>query len=253
MNLFNAAKFLATSIKYYPPSDPYYIKALSHLSNNYTDAEIFSIIWVNPGDIQYCSLRPFQKWEAAGTVKEGDWDKKSLAFESATFYDNVQKPIYPSLEAHFVNGIPWESTPFIGEVMALIDNGTSAWGCGSVVEVRNKCNELDDLYAAIESGAYLTQEEQLKNKGAVKQTRLYRLLRRFTHLKKDEVTVDIGRDGRLLFFDGKHRLSIAKILHLDSIPVRVAVRHREWQRTREKARQGARVGNHPDLEFVNES
>jgi SAM-dependent methyltransferase len=45
---------------------------------------------------------------------------------------------------------------------------------------------------------------------------------------EDEITVCIGRYGDLLFSDGAHRLAIAKILNLPRVPIKVAVRHRDW-------------------------
>ena len=61
----------------------------------------------------------------------------------------------------------------------------------------------------------------------------FRLLKNYTVVGKDEVTVNVARDGRLLMFSGKHRLSIAKILALDSLPVLVLARHKEWQTVRD--------------------
>ncbi len=42
---------------------------------------------------------------------------------------------------------------------------------------------------------------------------------------KDEITVNIGRDGDLLFNNGAHRLSIVKILDIEKIPIRIVVIH----------------------------
>lgn len=62
----------------------------------------------------------------------------------------------------------------------------------------------------------------------------------------NEILVDVGRDGELLLVDGRHRLSIAKILGLDEIPVVKHVRHEQWvarsrrgERTTEQATRAA--------------
>lgn len=55
----------------------------------------------------------------------------------------------------------------------------------------------------------------------------------------DNIMVDIGRDGQFLFVDGKHRLSIAKILDIDKIPANILVRHKEWQTVREEVAQAS--------------
>ena len=47
-------------------------------------------------------------------------------------------------------------------------------------------------------------------------------------LELGEIIVHIARDGSFLFDDGRHRLSIAKILRLTQVPVLVLLRHRDW-------------------------
>lgn len=72
---------------------------------------------------------------------------------------------------------------------------------------------------------------------------------------EDEVTVSIGRHGDLLFSDGAHRLAIAKLLGIQEIPVKIAVRHPEWIRFRRELLLCARDHGgkicqpvtHPDL------
>jgi hypothetical protein len=63
-----------------------------------------------------------------------------------------------------------------------------------------------------------------------------------------EIIVDVGRDGELLLVSGKHRLSLSRILGLETVPVCFLVRHAEWMETRrEVARSGDEVPDHPDL------
>lgn len=73
-----------------------------------------------------------------------------------------------------------------------------------------------------------------------------------------EVTINIGRSGDLLFSNGAHRLSIAKILGIEKIPVRIAVRHSDWvlfRKQYEKLSLGRDLkayqpSIHPDLQHV---
>lgn len=45
----------------------------------------------------------------------------------------------------------------------------------------------------------------------------------------NEITVDIGRNGELLYAGfGIHRLSIAKILGIEKVPVIVGMRHARY-------------------------
>lgn len=71
----------------------------------------------------------------------------------------------------------------------------------------------------------------------------------------DEVTVSIGRYGDLFFNDGAHRLTVAKLLDVQKIPVKVSVRHPEWMKFRkelllyakEQGGQTYQPAVHPDL------
>lgn len=61
----------------------------------------------------------------------------------------------------------------------------------------------------------------------------------------EEVCVAVGRDGDVLFCGaGSHRLALAKVIAVPEIPVRVAVRHVQWQETRERIAQEQREGIH---------
>jgi len=63
-----------------------------------------------------------------------------------------------------------------------------------------------------------------------------------------EVTVDIARDGTIICFCGQHRLAIAKILDIDAIPVRVRLRHLQWQYKRDAIwRDEHPTEEHPDI------
>jgi hypothetical protein len=72
------------------------------------------------------------------------------------------------------------------------------------------------------------------------------------------VSVAIGRDGDLLFIDGAHRLAIAQLLDVPSIPVEVRLRHAGWMAFRRDvgaycAAHGGMARQpllHPDLQSV---
>jgi hypothetical protein len=113
------------------------------------------------------------------------------------------------------------------------------------------------MYEEIAERGYKSKLEYLREAQAGKDVSLRSQFLRFafrhTVMSKDEVAVDIGRDGELLYFDGKHRLSIAKLLDVESIPIRVVVRHREWQELRDDVRRTGTVDreelrSHPDLQ-----
>jgi hypothetical protein len=47
-------------------------------------------------------------------------------------------------------------------------------------------------------------------------------------LLEDEITVNIDRNGDLLFNNGAHRLSIVKLLNIQKIPIKITMRHPQW-------------------------
>ena len=59
----------------------------------------------------------------------------------------------------------------------------------------------------------------------------------------NEITVNIARDGSLIqSVGGKNRITLAKLLDLEEIPVCVFARHSQW----EDKRQSIRFEHHPD-------
>ena len=219
----------------------------------------FRVVRVDPDEIEHMveySAMPRQvrdrqafpksKFKYAGAVIGGDWDRTSRRFEDSE--------LYRSFEAHFDRGVDWADTPFFHTVVEHIEDGVSMWGCDSRAEFEARCAELDELYAAIERHGYRSQRELMESsiEDPVRDDDLPYLVRLVNH----ELAVCIGRDGELLFKDGRDRLAIAKLLDLDSIPVWVMIRHERWQTLREAVATNslprdtlpAPIRSHPDLE-----
>jgi hypothetical protein len=115
-------------------------------------------------------------------------------------------------------------------------------------DFEDRCRELEELYQSLATNGYLTHRQ------------IYRKNRKLIHSKNNdgihpnvhEINVDVGRDGQLLWRRiGQNRLAIAKILDLDKVPVRILVRHTEWQQIRDAIRSGNRRPiDHPDLNDI---
>lgn len=248
-------------LKLFPPDDPIYVRLLGSRIRPYTDADIFRYIHVPPDDIQYISPRFGERqWHLAGRVIDGDWDLDPIRFDEASFIEGVDAPFHPSLEMHFVEGVPWEETPFVQEVIDYVEEGNTTWTCSDRQDVEEKCARVDRLYQRIKEQGYMTQEQRrragISDLKPSRQVRLYRWMKDHTVVGKDEIVVNIARDGTFLRYSGKHRLSIAKILDLDSIPVLVLARHRSWQDVRDalndaddpSAALSSEYLDHPDLQ-----
>jgi len=198
--------------------------------------------WVDPDRIQcacvFDKLEDWNKYRYRGKVIGGNWDLRRVKFTE-------RFGLYRMLEDRFIRGMRWEETQFYQRVLDLISNGTPSWRCKNKVELDERCGYLDCLFQEIKNNGFRPQSEiaQAENDP-------YRV--------EDEITVRIARDGALLFEDGQHRLAVAKLLHIDRVPIKINARHLEWHQFRREilyyARtQGGRVYHaltHPDLSDI---
>lgn len=70
---------------------------------------------------------------------------------------------------------------------------------------------------------YLAQTE-LRERGDSAKSR-----HRLHRVTLGEITFSVGQEGHLLFLDGWNRLTMGRLLELDSVPVAILVRHENWQ------------------------
>jgi len=205
----------------------------------------FAVIRADPADIsrmvEFSALPrqardrqqfPGSRFEYAGSVIGGDWDQSDRRFE--------ESELYHSFEAHFRDGVPWAETAIYDTVLEYIDDGVPMWGCTTEPEFQDRCRELDALFDAIRRYGYKSQAE-LMHSTTEDPVHGDRTVPYHLRLVNHELAVCVGRDGEILFKDGRDRLAIAKILDLDSIPVWVMIRHPRWQCLR------TLVGRHPSL------
>lgn len=209
-------------LRYQAPPDPY------------------RLCYVDPDDIQRVAEFPVSKFRLSGVVRGGSWDRTDERFEDLAVFRGYRR--------HFRDGVPWEETEFFERNVDKIEAGVERWGCTSRADFEARCRRLDDLYRTIRDEGYRTQTD-LDDDDVADPVGRGRPER--GHLA-DEIAVHIGRDGELLFEDGRNRLSIVKLLDVDEIPVRVLLRHREWQEIRDAYVEGAispssEVASHPDL------
>ena len=177
-----------------------------------------------------------QKVADRGKVIGGDWDRWRRIF--------AESNVYRAMVDRFTRSRAWEETDYYQRLLRQVAEGANKRGMTSAADVDARCATLDRLYKTIRDCGY---EAVADREGAPK----------FPH-NEDEVTVRVSREGDLLFQDGRHRLSIAKILGIHRIPVKVSVRHRGWFQFIQEIHQYARqyddriynVISHPDLDHI---
>lgn len=224
----------------------------------------FKILWVSPDDITRISGRAYPQDRNAihlfGTVRSGNWDQRDEV-ETWPDFDGTPASLYHadrfdetiihrSLEQRFLEERPWSATAIVKRARELIEKDAGTWrGCETEAEIQERCVELDWLYENIRKNRYRTQIELIR-RGEIRHVG-------FLDALANEILIDISRDGELLFANARHRLSIAKILGIDRIPVCVLVRHAEWMKTRDEVYRGVTDATnfdrhdddvHPDLQ-----
>lgn len=137
-------------------------------------------------------------------VLDGDWEAHLRPFV-----------IRPTVTQLFVDGVDRDATDEYRKLRRRVEEGDLRWthGCRTVADVERYFDALTASFESIRRTGYRTQEE-LGVRGG------------------DEIRVCVDRHGRLCVFGGgTHRLSIARILGLERVPVLVKRVHAEWVRS----------------------
>lgn len=167
-----------------------------------------------------------------GRTLNGDWDRNVSLFE--------ETPRFESFRAHFERGVDWHDTSYFRDSASDIRRNESN-RYATISELEAACDRYDQIYDKIKQHGYRTQRELLDTDSA---RGLGNGGRGFFDLGEQavvrhEIAMNVARDGTFLLNDGRHRLAIALLLDLDRVPVRIAVRHAEWQRLRNRLYESA--------------
>ena len=184
------------------------------LINKNDDFDYNKIYWVDPKKIQYVSLLEFHVDKHKGRVIGGDWDLLERPFEKLD--------VYVAFRERFIEGKKWETTVFYLQTLNEIKQGNFYFHCKNQKDLDDRLKRLEMLFETIRNDGYKSQQE-LYSKNNLN----------FKPLE-DEIAVNIGRNGDLLFNNGAHRLCIVKILNIPKIPVKITVRHPLWVNSKKR-------------------
>jgi len=149
-------------------------------------------------------------YKCRGRVDGGDWDSLERKFNELDFYR--------SYEERALNGTSWEQLPYYQRVLSQIEDGDEKWGCKSKQDLDGRCRRLDRIFNDIKQNGYKSRTLLMKELG--KDSLLD---------GEDEIAVNIGRHGDLIFNNGRHRLTFAKLAGVEKVPVTITIRHSEWE------------------------
>jgi len=212
------------------------------------------IIFIDPNEVNYLITPRFRELCRWGTyVRGGDWDNCECDHhlmltskyhmggdvEQRCLVSFDKYGLYNSSKKHFSNEVPWDQTKFHEWLESNSHPDISKYKT-------QRFQKFDKLYEQIDSVGYLSQ------KSLGKQSILEKHL-----TPSDEVLINIGRNGEIFLDDGRHRLIIAMLLNIDLIPVRVLVRHEQWQQKRQYIASGTantaeeeHFNSHPDVQLL---
>lgn len=162
------------------------------------------IYWISPDKINYCTVKEFNPFKYDGVVLNGEWDRLEKRFD--------ELDVFIAFKEHFHAKVAWQDTQFYKNIISQINRKQFSWGCRSEKDFIKRCEKLDNLYFQIKKSGYKTQRCLQNGFLGVKSI--------------DEISVNIGRKGDILFNNSAHRLSIAKLLKIEKIPIRVTVCHK---------------------------
>lgn len=200
-------------------------------------------ILINPNDVRFITGRKYKAWTdmetLLGAVMPGDWDLREPfavpAQDQPYPREFAEYDLFKAFRDHFEHGACWEETERYGRrIVAARQKGAV-----ELERVLARLASFDKLYQSIRENGY---RSQLALRG-----------KPYINALLSEIVVDIGRGGELLFVDGRHRLSIAKLLGVPQVPACVLVRHQEWMEYREAAISSGVMPDHPDLPSSNSS
>lgn len=217
-----------------------------HKLNQYRYGNVphpLTVYWIDPHEVEeVISDVGLTRRFDIGKVKGGDWDLDSFPVS--------EWRVYQGLKQRFKKGMDWKETEYYRMGCERIRDNVRAWNCTSPSEfLEQRCQYVDDLYESIEQNGYQQSTElEERNEDPGRDRDVTK-----RHIKTHEISIAIGRDGKLMIAQGIHRYCIARLLGIDEIPIQVLVRHKHWQRVRNKVHESKRFlasvdASHPDLQ-----
>jgi len=172
-------------------------------------------VWINPKMIKHKFKKKYNVFRNTGKIIDGNWD---LA-ENLTEFD--ESKIFKAFQERIIKNIEWQHTEDYQNQMKKIKDGLIVHGCKSEEELKNRFQLLDSLYHEIKKNGFSSQKELTKQKNILgKNSKISSY--------KNDIGCAVGRNGDFIFHSGNHRLSIAKILNLENIPIYITFRHSRW-------------------------
>ncbi len=213
----------------------------------YGKLDFNKVCHVNPQKIRYYQGKEFNKWNNSSRILEGEGDLSTKRFDDLLTVKAIQN--------RFKEGKKWKETEFYQLFLNFLSKGIKKWGYNNKEDLDRRVNKTESLYYQIRRNGYKSKIELNSSK---------KFLTKIKNLKSnkkifDDILLAVGREGQLIFINGKHRLSIVKLLKIPKIPIIFVVRHKKWMEFRKnlivfaKKYQGGKLTyrlTHPYLQDI---
>lgn len=153
-----------------------------------------------------------------GWVVGGEWDSQKREIQN--------HPLYDIFKSRFVDGETWTEAGYYAYASDEINEGKNAWGISNPADIFERTQYLDRLWGDINSRYKSKLELLCENK-----FRSYQNTVDTIHPSMDEIGVDVGRNGELIFNRcGTHRLIMARLAGIEYVYVHIYRIHSEYIR-----------------------
>lgn len=170
-----------------------------------------NLYWLNPRDIKYATKQGLHIIENENKIINGNWDESYINFSDLDVFLSIRKRIE--------DGSIWKETSLYKRIVDEINKGNSKWGCETLEQIDNRFISIDRLIQDMRKNGYRAQNA------------------------KDEITVNISREGIILLNHGRHRLACAKLLDIKKIPIKITARHKKWAQFKQEVLNYASQNN----------
>jgi len=173
------------------------------------------VYWISPERLNY-SMN-FQKEtkffldcteKMRGKILDGKWDKTRINFTDLPIYRNIKQILEKDEKLR--------TTDFFNFILNTAKSPNNFWNAMTT----NNLHKLFEYFISLQIIPGFEVDSQKKNV-------------QFKSDYYDAIDVNIGRNGEYLFQNNHYLLSIAKVLKVKTVPVRVFVRHTKWQKKRD--------------------
>ena len=208
---------------------------------------------VDPSTIESEVAVGDRRHEGLGQIVPGSWDEDIRPIQKHTTVIGLRE--------RFEEGRAWENTVYWEETKRIIDEKGSRWGHPTLEDFKDvRCSYLDAMYAQMtESGYVHRPRETIEYKdGSTGRGTTGYTGRKPWH--RFEPILCIGKTGEPLLWDGRHRITIARIAGVDTVPTNILIRHAGWQGIRDDIANTISDGrnpseqpqfqSHPDLDDI---